>query len=274
VLVGLGVAIGLGVFEPLPALAALAVALLLQVLSNLANDLSDFRSGADAEDRLGPPRATAEGWLSEREMIAGIGLVLGLAGLVGLYLVWLGGLPILVLGAAALVSAFAYTGGPFPFGYHGLGEVFVFVFFGLVAVAGTTYLQTLTWEPLALAAAVPVGALISAILVVNNLRDIDADRRAGKLTLAARRGPRFARQEYDTLLLLAYATPPALLLAGATSVTVLLPLASGPLAVGLRRAVRAEGDARRLNPVLRQTAGLSLLYSALLAVGLALAELT
>ena len=273
VLVGLGVAIGLGVFEPLPALAALAVALLLQVLSNLANDLSDFRSGADAEDRLGPPRATAEGWLSEREMIAGIGLVVGLAGLVGLYLVWLGGLPILVLGAAALVSAFAYTGGPFPYGYHGLGEVFVFVFFGLVAVAGTTYLQTLTWEPLALAAAVPVGALISAILVVNNLRDIDADRRAGKLTLAARRGPRFARQEYDTLLALAYATPPALLVAGATSVTVLLPMASVPLAIGLRRALRAEGDARRLNPVLRQTARLSLLYSALLAVGLALAEL-
>jgi 1,4-dihydroxy-2-naphthoate octaprenyltransferase len=206
-------------------------------------------------------------------MIAGIGLVLGLAGLVGLYLVWLGGLPILVLGAAALVSAFAYTGGPFPYGYHGLGEVFVFVFFGLVAVAGTTYLQTLTWEPLALAAAVPVGSLISAILVVNNLRDIDADRRAGKLTLAARRGPRFARQEYDTLLLLAYATPPALFVAGATSFTVLLPLASAPLAVGLRRAVRAEGDARRLNPVLRQTARLSLLYSALLAVGLALSEL-
>ena len=273
VLVGLGVAIGLGVFEPLPALAALAVALLLQVLSNLANDLSDFRSGADAEDRLGPPRATAEGWLSEREMIAGIGLVVGLAGLVGLYLVWLGGLPILVLGAAAVVSAFAYTGGPFPYGYHGLGEVFVFVFFGLVAVAGTTYLQTLTWEPLAVAAAVPVGSLISAILVVNNLRDIDADRRAGKLTLAARRGPRFARQEYDTLLLLAYATPPALLVAGATPFTVLLPLASAPLAIGLRRAVRAEGDARRLNPVLRQTARLSLLYSALLAVGLALAEL-
>jgi 1,4-dihydroxy-2-naphthoate octaprenyltransferase len=274
VLVGLGVAIGLGIFEPLPALAALAVALLLQVLSNLANDLSDFRSGADAEDRLGPPRAAAQGWLSEREMIAGICLVLALAGLVGLYLVWLGGLPILVLGAAALVSAFAYTGGPFPYGYHGLGEVFVFVFFGLVAVAGTTYLQTLTWEPLALAAAVPVGSLISAILVVNNLRDIDADRRAGKLTLAARRGPRFARQEYDTLLLLAYATPPALFVAGATSFTVLLPLASAPLAVGLRRAVRAEGDARRLNPVLRQTARLSLLYSALLAVGLALAELT
>jgi 1,4-dihydroxy-2-naphthoate polyprenyltransferase len=274
VLVGLGVAVGLGVFEPLPALAALAVALLLQVLSNLANDLSDFRSGADTDDRLGPPRAAAQGWLSEREMVAGIGVVVGLAGLVGLYLVWVGGLPILLLGVAAVISAFAYTGGPFPYGYHGLGEIFVFVFFGLVAVAGTTYLQTLTWEPLALVAAVPVGSLITAILVVNNLRDVDADRRAGKLTLAARRGPGFAMQEYDTLLLFAYATPVGLVLAGDASMAVLLPLASAPLALALRRVVRAPGDPRRLNPVLRETARLSLLYSALLAVGLALPGLT
>jgi 1,4-dihydroxy-2-naphthoate polyprenyltransferase len=274
VLVGLGVAIGLGVFEPLPALAALAVALLLQILSNLANDLSDFRSGADGADRLGPPRAAAQGWLGEREMVAGIGLVVGLVGLVGLYLVWVGGLAILVLGVAAVISAFAYTGGPFRYGYHGLGEVFVFVFFGLVAVAGTTYLQTLSWEPLALVAAVPVGSLITAILVVNNLRDVDADRRAGKLTLAARRGPGFAMQEYDTLLVFAYATPVGLVLAGDVSIAVLLPLASAPLALALRRVVRAPGDPRRLNPVLRETARLSLLYSALLAVGLALPGLT
>jgi 1,4-dihydroxy-2-naphthoate polyprenyltransferase len=274
VLVGLGVAIGLGVFEPLPALAALAVALLLQVLSNLANDLSDFRSGADTDDRLGPPRAAAQGWLSEREMVAGIGVVVGLAGLVGLYLVWVGGLPILLLGVAAVISAFAYTGGPFPYGYHGLGEIFVFVFFGLVAVAGTTYLQTLTWEPLAVMAAVPVGSLITAILVVNNLRDIDADRRAGKLTLAARRGRTFAMQEYDTLLVFAYAMPVGLVLAGDVSIAVLLPLASAPLALALRRVVRAPGDPRRLNPVLRETARLSLLYSALFAAGLALPGLT
>ncbi|MFO7531412.1 MAG: 1,4-dihydroxy-2-naphthoate octaprenyltransferase, partial [Candidatus Limnocylindrales bacterium] len=243
-------------------------------LSNLANDLSDFRSGADTDDRLGPPRAAAQGWLSEREMVAGIGVVVGLAGLVGLYLVWVGGLPILLLGVAAVISAFAYTGGPFPYGYHGLGEVFVFAFFGLVAVAGTTYLQRLAREPLALIAAVPVGSLITAILVVNNLRDIDADRRAGKLTLAARRGPSFAMQEYDTLLVFAYATPVGLLLAGDVSIAVLLPLASAPLALALRRVVRAPGDPRRLNPVLRETARLSLLYSALFAAGLALPGLT
>ena len=269
VLVGLGVAIGLGVFELLPALATLTVALLLQVLSNLANDLSDFRSGADAADRLGPPRAAAQGWLSEREMLIGIGVVAGLAGLVGLYLVWLGGVVILLLGVAAVVSALAYTGGPVPYGYRGLGEVFVFIFFGLVAVAGTTYLQTLTWEPLAFVAAVPVGALVTAILVVNNLRDIEPDRRAGKLTLAARRGPRFAMQEYDTLLVFAYATPVGLVLAGDVSLAVLLPLASAPLAIALRRVIRADGDPRRLNPVLRETARLSLVYALLFSVGLA-----
>ena len=263
-------AVGLGVFEPLPALAALAVALLLQILSNLANDLADFRSGADTDERLGPPRATAQGWLSQREMVAGMLLVAGVAGLIGLYLVWVGGPIILLLGAAAVIAALAYTGGPWPYGYRGLGEIFVFVFFGLLAVAGTTYLQTLTWEPLAIIAAVPVGSLVTAILVVNNLRDIDADRRAGKLTLAARRGPRFAMQEYDALLLFAYATPLGLLLAGDVSLAILLPFVSAPLALALRRAVRAPGDPRRLNPVLRETARLSLIYAALLAVGLAL----
>ncbi len=273
VLVGLGVAIGLGAFELLPALGALAVALLLQITSNLANDLSDFRSGADSDDRLGPARAAAQGWLSQREMLAGIAVVVGLAGLVGLYLVWVGGLPILLLGIAAVVSALAYTGGPWPYGYRGLGEVFVFIFFGLVAVAGTTYLQTLSWEPLAFVAAVPVGALITAILVVNNLRDIDADRRAGKLTLAARRGARFGMQEYDTLLVLAYLTPVLLvLLVGAPDglwLAALLPLATVPLALPLRRVVRKGGDLRRLNAALKGTARLSLVYSVLFAIGLA-----
>lgn len=274
VLVGLGVAVGLGVFVLLPAAAALAVAMLLQVASNLANDLFDFRSGADNEDRLGPPRAAAMGLLSQREMVLGMALVVGLAALVGLYLVWVGGWVILVLGLLAVASAFAYSGGPWPYGYHGLGEVFVFIFFGLVAVAGTTYLQTLTLEPLSLAAAVPVGALITAILVVNNLRDIDTDRRAGKRTLAVMLGPRGTVVEYDLLLLVAMAVPILLVLAGASGVAVLLALASAPLAIPLLRVVHGQGDPRRLNPVLRGTARLSLVYSALFAVGLAVPGLT
>jgi 1,4-dihydroxy-2-naphthoate octaprenyltransferase len=269
VLVGLGVAISLGTFELLPALACLAVALLLQAASNVGNDLSDHRSGVDTEERLGPPRAAALGYLSAREMVGGLAVIVALAGLVGLYLAWLGGPVILALGVAAVISAFAYSGGPWPYGYHGLGEVFVFIFFGLVAVAGTTYLQTLTWEPLAFVAAIPVGSLITAILVVNNLRDIDTDRVAGKRTLAVILGARGAVAEYDLLLAVAYAVPVALVIAGDASLAALLPLASAPLAWALYRIVHAGGDPRRLNPVLKQTARLSFVFSLLLALGLA-----
>ncbi len=269
VLVGLAVAISLGFFEVMPAVAALAVALLLQVASNVGNDLSDFRSGVDTEERLGPTRAAAAGLLSERELLSGLAVVVGLAGLVGLYLVWIGGPVILVLGVAAVISAVTYSGGPWPYGYHGLGEVFVFVFFGLVAVAGTTYLQTLTWEPLAFVAAIPVGALITAILVVNNLRDISTDEKTGKRTLAVILGERGAMAEYDLLIGLAYVVPVALVIAGDVTPAALLPLASLPLTLALFRVVHAGGDPRRLNPVLRETARLSLIYCVLFAIGLA-----
>ncbi len=274
VAVGLGVAAGEGGIRPVPALAALAVALLLQVAANLANDLFDFRAGADAADRLGPPRAALLGLLTERELMAGIGLVLTFAGLAGLVLVAVGGPVILALGVLAIVCAVAYTGGPWPYGYYGLGEVFVFLFFGPVAVAGTTYLQTGAWEPLAFAASVPVGALVTAILVVNNLRDIATDRRAGKCTLAVRLGVRATVGEYGALLALAGAVPVLLVVSAWTSPTVLLPLASLPLAwplVGVVRRAAAGGDPRRLNPVLRDTARLSLVFALLFAVGLALA---
>jgi 1,4-dihydroxy-2-naphthoate octaprenyltransferase len=270
VLVGLAVAIGVGVFEALPAVASLAVALLLQVASNVSNDLSDFRSGVDTEQRLGPPRAAASGYLSERELLTGLVAIVGLAGLVGLYLVSIGGPVILLLGMAAVVSAYAYSGGPWPYGYHGLGELFVFVFFGLVAVAGTTYLQTLAWEPLAVAAAIPVGSLITAILVINNLRDISTDTATGKRTLAVMLGERGAMAEYDLLVGLAYVVPAALVIAADVTPAALLPLASLPLTVPLLRDVHAGGDPRRLNPVLRATARLSLVYCLLFAVGLAL----
>lgn len=269
VLVGLAVGLAEGAFRPLAAAAALGVALLLQVAANLANDLFDFRRGADTPDRLGPPRVAALSLLSERELGAGIAVVLGLAGLVGLYLVGVGGLPILILGLVAIVSALAYTGGPWPYGYHGLGEVFVFTFFGLVAVAGTAYLQTDRLEPLAVAAAIPIGALVTAILVVNNLRDIGTDRRAAKRTLAVLLGERATVLEY--LLLLAVAYVAAVVVAiGWMGLPALLPLASVPLAVPLVRTVRGGGDPRRLNPVLRGTARLSLVFAVLFAIGLAL----
>ena len=269
VLVGLAVGLAHGAFRPLTAAAALGVALLLQVAANLANDLFDFRSGADTPDRLGPPRAAALGLLTQRELGAGIVVVLGLAGLVGLYLVSIGGLPILLLGLLAMVSALAYTGGPWPYGYHGLGEVFVFAFFGLVAVAGTTYLQTGRLELLAIAAAIPIGAIVTSILVVNNLRDIGTDRRAAKRTLAVCLGERATVLEYVLLLAVAYASPVALVALGWAGPPALLPLASVPLAVPLVRSVQGGGDPRRLNPVLRGTARLSLVFAVLFAIGLA-----
>ena len=253
-----------------PRSRCLAVALLLQVAANLSNDLFDHRSGADSVDRLGPPRAAASGLLSERELVIGTTVVLVAAACCGLVLVAIGGPVLLVLGALALVAAVAYTGGPFPYGYRGLGEVAVFCFFGLVAVAGTAYLQTGSWSTLGFAAAIPVGALVTAILVVNNLRDIGPDTRADKRTLAVMFGARFAQREYLSLLLVAYVVPVILVLVGATSYPALLPLLTLPMALPLQQVVFADGDPRRLNPVLKGTARLQLVFAALFALGLAL----
>lgn len=269
VLVGLGVAWPSVGIRPLPAAACLAVALLFQIAANLANDLFDFRSGADAADRLGPTRAAASGLLTVRDLTFAIVIVLALAGLIGLGLVAIGGPVVLALGILAALSAIAYTGGPWPYGYHGLGEVFVFAFFGLVAVAGTAYLQIGRWLPVAIAAAVPVGALVTAILVVNNLRDIDSDRRAGKRTLAVSIGPRATIAEYVALILVAYVVPAALVLGEAAAPIALLPMVSLPLAISSIRDSVAGDDPRRLNAVLRATARLSLVYALLFAVGLA-----
>ena len=274
VLVGLGVGIAQGAFQLGLAIACLAVALSLQVAANLSNDLFDHRSGADSTDRLGPPRAAATGLLSERQLAIGTGIALVVAACFGLILVAAGGLILLAVGVVAIVAAVAYTGGPFPYGYRGLGEVAVFVFFGPVAVAGTAYLQTGAWTVLGFVAAVPIGLLVSAILVVNNLRDIGPDTRASKRTLAVAFGARFAQREYLAMLAVAYATPVVLLLVGAVRVPVLLPLLSLPLAVPLVRVVFAPGDPRRLNPVLKGTARLQLAFAVLFAFGLALHRAT
>ncbi len=274
VLVGIGASLSVGTsFRLDTALACLAVALLLQVAANLSNDLADFERGADTPERLGPTRAAASGLLTPAAVRRGIAVVVVAAGVVGLYLVSIGGPVLLVIGALAIVAAIAYTGGPWPYGYRGLGDVFVFIFFGLVAVAGTAYLQAGTLEPLFVIAAIPVGALVTAILVVNNLRDIPTDRAADKRTLAVTFGEGFAKAEYMALLTVALVVPVLLALGGTVGPTVLLPLAALPLALGPIREVLATGvdrDRRRLNPVLRSTARLSLVAALLFAVGLAL----
>jgi 1,4-dihydroxy-2-naphthoate octaprenyltransferase len=260
ILVGTAVAIREGGFQPLVALVSVAVALLLQIVSNLANDLLDFRKGADTADRLGPTRVTQGGLIPPRQVAVATGLAAALAVALGLVLVWRGGWPILLVGAAALLAAVAYTGGPAPFGYLGLGEAFVVLFFGLAGVAGAAYVQTLQVTPLALLAAVPIGCLVAAILVVNNLRDIPTDRAAGKRTLAARFGPAFARREYTALLVAAYLMPLLLWAPGLIGGWWWLAWLTVPLAWRLAGQV-ATTDGRALNPLLGQTARLTLLFA-------------
>lgn len=277
VLVGLGVTFGSGLpLQPGAAAGCLAVALLLQVVANLGNDLSDFRKGADTPDRQGPLRVAAAGLVTPRQLEVAIGIAILLAGLVGLGLVAIGGPGLLVVGALAILAALLYTGGPLPYGYRGLGDLFVFLFFGIVAVVGTAYLQAGTLLiPLAWAAAIPVGALVTAILVVNNLRDRPTDAAAGKRTLAVMHGDRFVQAEYVALLAIGAAFPVAIALL-AVRPGALLALLALPLAPSLIAEVLGAGegsDRRRLNPVLGGTARLALAGSALLAVGLAAGRL-
>lgn len=270
VLVGSAVAFGEGAAAWLPALAAALGALLLQIGSNLANDVFDHEAGVDGEGRLGPARAAQLGLLSPRALRAGAGVVFAAACLVGLYLATRGGWPVVVAGTVSIAAAIAYTGGPWPFGYHGLGDLAVFAFFGVVAVVGTTYVQTLELSALALAASVPVGCLATAILVVNNLRDVETDAVSGKRTLAVRLGRRGARAEYAALLATAYLMLPVLWIAFDASALVLLPLLSLPTAFGCWRVVRQSLEGPALNACLARTARVLFLFALLLVPGLAL----
>jgi 1,4-dihydroxy-2-naphthoate octaprenyltransferase len=270
VLVGVALAVADGAFAPLPAITALVCALLIQIGTNLANDYYDYVKGTDIAGRKGPTRVAQSGLIPLAQLRVGIAASFGLAALVGLYLVTVAGWPILLLGIAALLAALAYSGGPYPIGYHGLGDLFVFVFFGLAAVAGTYYVQalTLTWP--VVVAAVPVGALTTAILVVNNLRDIDTDRATGKRTLAVILGAQGTRIEYVLLLVISYATPVVVWAAGWSRGWVVLPWVTLPLAGRLTHTVFTTSQGPALNKALAGTANLDLAFSLLLAVGLVL----
>lgn len=271
VIVGSALAFHDGAFQFFPALAALLGALLLQIGANLANDVFDFKKGADTHERLGPPRVTALGLLSPNQVLIGMSTAFALAALIGLYLVLIGGWVILLIGLCSILCAIAYTGGPFPLGYNGLGEVFVLLFFGFAAVCGTYYVQAGTVTPIVWISAIPVGALAMAILVVNNLRDIDTDRAAGKKTLAVRFGASAARGEYILFLGLAYLTPVLLAIIDRDSVWTLLTWLSIPLALPLVNRVRNE-HGRALNIALAGTARLEIVYAILFASGLIFAR--
>jgi len=268
VLVGVGAAWADDVFAAGPALAALLGAFLLQIGANFANDVFDFERGADNTDRLGPQRATQQGWISPAEMKRAMWLTFAAATLVGLYLISVAGWPVLALGVASIAAAYLYTGGPRPYGYLGFGDLAVFVFFGLGAVAGTYYVQAVTLSWLAIMASIPIGALATAILVVNNLRDIETDARAGKRTLAVRIGDGPTRVYYFVLLLVAYFVPTLLWWLGMADAWVLLPWLSLPLALRLAARMRHERGLS-LNGCLAHTARLEVVFGLLFALGLA-----
>ena len=269
VLVGTALAIHDDHFEVLTLIATLLGAILIQVGTNLSNDYSDARRGADTEDRLGPVRVTAGGLVPPKQVLIAVYLTFALAVLVGLYLVYVAGPWLLAVGAASILAGVAYTGGPKPYGYEGLGEVFVFTFFGIVAVAGSYYVQAeeLPWE--AFAFAVPVGLLASAVLVVNNVRDMETDRRAGKRTLAVRLGREKTRGMFAAMVYGAYVV--VIVMAVAWSPWVLVALLSLPLAVKLVRTVRQHTDGPTLNEALAQSGMTELVFCALLSAGILLA---
>jgi 1,4-dihydroxy-2-naphthoate octaprenyltransferase len=251
-----------------PALAALGGALAIQIGTNFANDVFDFEQGADGEDRIGPTRAVAAGWLSPGEMRVGMIAAFAVATAFGAYLVAVAGWPIVAIGVASILSGIFYTATRHSIGYLGLGDLFVLIFFGFVAVGGTALVQVGRWPELALWAAVPVGAWATNIIVVNNLRDRISDARAHKRTLAVRFGRSFVLGEYAALALASYAVPVALFLSGNLGAAVLLPLLTLPAAVWLFvRLSRADGPG--LNPFLGGTAQMMLLHAATFAVGLA-----
>jgi 1,4-dihydroxy-2-naphthoate octaprenyltransferase len=269
VVVGTGLAISQDSFRLFPALAALSGALLLQIAVNLANDYFDCVKGVDGPGRLGPIRVTESGLISPQRVKAAMIASFGCAVAAGLYLIMVAGWPILAIGLASILAALAYSGGPYPLASHGLGDIFVFIFFGLVAVCGTYYVQALHLTAFAVLAAIPVGLLITSILVVNNLRDIPTDLLAGKRTLAVILGHRGSRIEYLLLLSGAYAMPIGLWLSGSASRWVLLSHVSLPIALPLVRLVWT-GKGRDLNQALAGTARLAFIFSLLLSLGLIL----
>jgi 1,4-dihydroxy-2-naphthoate octaprenyltransferase len=274
VLVGTSIAVTRDVFRPGAFIAALLGAILIQVGTNLSNDYSDARRGADTEERLGPMRVTAGGLVPPRTVLLWTYLTFGAAALCGVYLVVVAGWELLVLGVLSILAGVLYTGGPRPYGYEGLGEVFVFLFFGIVAVAGSAFAQLESWPWESFALAVPVGLLVTAILVVNNIRDMDTDRRAGKRTLAVRLGRERARFEYAALMALGFLVLlpiAAIEIADSDSWSALwwlLPWLTVPLAVKLVGVVRTRVDGPTLNGALARTAGLQLVFCVLLTAGI------
>lgn len=267
VVVGGAVAYRENVLQPLSLFAALIGALLIQIGANFANDLFDFQKGADTAERVGPVRVTQAGLLTPKQVGFGAVMAFVLASLCGLYLIWFSGWPVAIIGVLSIISAVLYVGGPLPYGYRGLGEFFVILFFGVVAVCGTYFVQALKVSPMAAVASIPIGFLCANILVVNNVRDIETDRVADKRTLAVQFGRDFGLHEYATMLLLSHAIVLVAAIAGLLPIGSLIVLLTLPYGWKLyKRLESLTGPA--LNPILGASAQYELLFGALLSIGI------
>jgi 1,4-dihydroxy-2-naphthoate octaprenyltransferase len=268
VILGWGIAHQSGKFRIPAALAALLIALLIQIGTNLVNDVVDFSKGADNETRTGPTRVTQSGMLTSRQVWIGVFVTFAISALLGLYLVLLAGWPALLIGIASLLAGIAYTAGPYPLAYHGLGGLFVLIFFGFAAVGGTVLVTADALPPTTWYGALAAGVLTVNILVINNIRDIETDKAAGRTNLAVRFGRRAAEWQYALNLVLGYAIPFLLICAKLTSFWALLPIISLPKGIEIWRTLRSGEFGRALNPQLGNTAQVLLIYCLLLAVGL------
>lgn len=249
---------------------ALICAMLIQIGTNFANDYFDFVKGSDTDERIGFRRATAAGLTTPKQMLNATILTMALAFFLGLYLVWSAGWVVLVVGLLSLLFGILYTGGPFPLGYNGLGDLFVFIFFGIVAVMTTYYVNALEWSEASFWASLAVGALCVNILVVNNLRDVEQDKKSGKKTLGVLFGERALKLEYTLMVLLAYAIPPHFLVQLEYNFWILLPFAALPLACYYVYRIWTEEDKFQLNPMLERTAQFMVIFGILFSIGIIL----
>ena len=267
VIVGSALAISENKFFLPFSIVALACALLIQIGTNFNNDLYDYLKGADNEKRKGPLRVLVSGLISVKEMKAGIIIVFGLAFLLGLYLVLSVNIIVLIIGVISIIAGLAYTAGPFPLAYHGLGDVFVFLFFGIVATSGAYYLHTQSFNLISFLVAIPVGALTTNILVVNNYRDIEEDREANKITLAVLLGKTLTRWQYIFLLIVCYFISILLYFDFNYSLWIFLPYLTIPITIVLIKMLyKFKGE--ELNKTLELTARFAALYGLLFSIGL------
>ena len=269
VMVGSALAIYQGIFFPAYSIIALLCSILIQIGTNFTNDLYDFLKGTDTEERKGPLRVLASGLISVKEMKWGIFLVFFTAFLLGLYLVYSVGLMILWIGILSIIAGLAYTAGPFPLAYNGLGDLFVFIFFGIVGTVGTYYLHAQQFTFLAFLISLPVGALITNILIVNNYRDIEEDKTAGKNTLAVLLGREFSRYEYVFFILISFFVPFLLHFKYDFNIWIFLPYITLPIAITLVKMIFALTGIQ-LNKTLELSAKFSAIYGLLLSIGIVL----